>query len=112
MNTTRAHAASLPLYTIMNGMLEGDPVWVVAEVLHELLAKMGLHTEIEVAIIVRDDKSVVDLQKKTDYGEEVLQELKARSSFSPCPNGECEEFMPTTMTGFCKWCGSDMRSPK
>jgi len=112
MNTSRAHAASLPLFTIMAGMLENDAPATVAHVLDELIISMGLQDDIEVVLEVKTVIPDVYLREKTPFGKEVLDELKARSEFVPCPNGTCEEYESTVASGFCKWCGGSMRSAK
>lgn len=98
--TGSAHAASLPIFFKMQ-MVEGLPVWDRPVLIYESLQSMKLEKDIEVVIRVAE-KTGISLEGLTPYGQQVLDELEARASFVPCPEGECEY----TTSSACRWCGS------
>lgn len=101
MSTARAHAASLPLYATLT-RLDDSPAPDVSQELREVLDKLSLSDDLDVVLLVKDEGVGIDFEAKTDFGNDILKELDARSHFPPCPDGECE----LNPQGVCKWCGT------
>lgn len=94
-----AHGLSLPLHFFIQ-KAEGRPADEASMLVTEEVVKLGLSNDILVVLVLHRGMSL-SLEALSDFGKAVLEELKSRSEFTPCPEGECE------FSGLaCKWCGA------
>lgn len=101
MTPTEAHAASLPLFSIAQG-LRSSPAWDASASLSDVIRKLGLSEDLLVIIFIGEKGTTVDLKPLTEYGLSVVQELRFRSECEPCPEPTSCVFDDSR---FCKWCG-------
>lgn len=98
--TSSAHCSSLPLFSAIQ-KVRGRPIWEATKNLAEMLEQMKLERDIEPVVVLDRDLTIMDLQPISRFGTAVLEELKSRAEFLPCPEGECEY----DATDTCRWCG-------
>jgi hypothetical protein len=85
--------------------VDGKPAWDASSSLLETVAALGLESDIRVVLIIESSMKI-SLEAASVRGEEVLSELRSRSQFLPCPEGECEYGPGSSM---CKWCGNQVK---
>lgn len=94
-----AHGLSLGLFDFIEKM-DGIAVRVVVHDLGEYIAKLKLTEDLDVVILIEDAGPHVVIEHTTPFGEIVIEELRSRSQFPPCAEGEHE-----MRSGICRWCG-------
>jgi hypothetical protein len=101
MTPTKAHCLSLPLFSMLEKNA-GTAVEDASSSLAECIERMKLDEDISVVIDFTNGVRCT-LVGKTEFGLKVLEELKARSEFPPCPDGECDFGAEPN----CIWCGHE-----
>lgn len=89
---------SLPLYAALQ-QAEGLSLREKFDLLRQRVTAAQLARDIDIVIYV--DQMGISLDYRSLFGKEVLAELKERSTFPPCPPGDCE-----MKNGSCVWCGA------
>lgn len=100
MTSSHAHALSLPLYSLLQ-KLDGHPSWEASLDIRKALEVLHLEKDLDPVIVITSHCTAINVESKTPTGHAVLEELRARSQFLPCPEGECEY----ASSGNCLWCG-------
>jgi hypothetical protein len=95
-----AHSVSLPIFNAMQ-MLEGKTASEALSSISCIIRCLQLTSDIQPVVIILRSSTCIDLQPETPRGLEVLDEVKVRSEFLPCPEEECEY----DSSGCCRWCG-------
>lgn len=95
-----AHSVSLPLFNALEN-LRGKPADEALNGVMFMLRCLHLTEDIKPVVIFVHSRSSVDLVSQTAYGREIMDEVKLRSEFLPCPEGECEY----DESRRCRWCG-------
>jgi hypothetical protein len=101
MNPSAAHCSSLPFYAAIL-RVSSLPVWEALKDLTDTLEHLKLERDIRVVVVLGGKGGpVIDFEPLSRYGTLVLDELKTRSEFLPCPDGGCDY----DASDVCRWCG-------
>jgi hypothetical protein len=85
--------------------LEGAPLEKLASGLKDGISMLYLEEHLRLVVLFKNGSTEVELEPSTDFGTEVLKELKTRSVVTPCPPGECD-FKGDS----CIWCGEPKKA--
>jgi len=96
----KAHAASLPLFALLQKSEEDGPATASLRV-RSYVQSLELEKDVEVILVITEGKTHIGMEPKSDFGAMILRELMARSDFAPCPDNTCDY----DEHGACKWCG-------
>ena len=99
-NHGKAHAASLPLFALLQQSQEEGAAVASLRVRSGVQA-LELEKDVEVVLVITHGTTSIGMEPKSTFGAAILRELMARSDFAPCPDGACEY----DEHGACKWCG-------
>lgn len=102
--TQTAHAVSLPLFALMQRADASETVSEAAQQIRQGLDELHLDKHVEPVIEFDQDREILSVQPKDDFGRSICEELKERFMDPPCPDGMCEAH-PGVFDGSCRWCG-------
>lgn len=96
-----AHARAFPLFNILQ-RYEGQEPWEAMDPIRDVLADLHLSEDVDLVIALGEfGIPLLAFSPKTAFGTAVCDDLLARGSTPPCPEGMCE----TGTNGECMWCG-------
>lgn len=100
-----AHAISLPLFALMQQVdAESADVADAARKLGKGIDDLHINEHVEPVIEFDQDREIISVQPKDEFGRSICQELRDRFSDPPCPD-DMHEYPPNVMDGNCIWCG-------
>lgn len=99
-----AHAISLPLFAIMQQADTSETVSEAAQKLSKGIDDLHIEKHVQPVIEFDQDREILTVQPKDEFGKSICSELMERFQDPPCPD-DMHEYPSNVMDGNCIWCG-------